>query len=205
MLSASVPHATKVKSQLSTQGLVYIGTLNRSIRNPDRLLAIFAGMIRDGSIPDLQLHFYGETGDCGASFGKLRKETKARVHVHGLVSRDTAIEAMRSALAVINIGNTTSFQLPSKLVEYVASGRPIVNITSGSNDSSAEFLEGIAGVLTLSGDVSVSDEARMLAGFLRKCLEPGFVRDAAAWLAGFSVESVASSYGKVIKRVQGLA
>jgi hypothetical protein len=43
--------------------IVYIGTLNRRIRNPDRLLALFHAVVQRNPEQELNLHFYGETGD----------------------------------------------------------------------------------------------------------------------------------------------
>lgn len=185
--------------------LVYIGTLNRSIRNPDRLLALFGAMLQSGLAQDVHMDFFGETGDCAQSFEDMSAELKARVHVHGLVPRQRAIDAMQTALAVINIGNATTLQLPSKLVEYVASGRPIINLAAGTRDSSAQFLEGVSNVLTLSGHASLSEDARAIAKFLQESAQFENGRDACEWLANFSLETIARQYETVIKKVNRLA
>lgn len=182
--------------------LVCIGTLNRKIRNPDRLLAIFEAMMSAGLAGDIQLHFYGETGDCAESFRGLSNELTARVHVHGLVPRTTAAEAMRTALALVNIGNATTLQLPSKLVEYVASTRPIINLATGANDSSAEFLRGIAGVLNLTSETTVAANARAVAEFLGSAGQFDPPRDASKWLAAFSLDAIALQYETVITRAR---
>lgn len=175
--------------------LVYIGTLNRTIRNPDRLLAIFGAMVSGGLAGEAHLHFYGETGDCAKSFQGLPAKVSARVHVHGLVPREAAVEAMRTAAALVNIGNATTLQLPSKLVEYVASARPIINLAAGTNDSSAEFLEGISGVLNLTGDATTLEDAREIAEFLQRAETR---LDTDDWLSAFSLDAIARQYETVI-------
>ena len=181
--------------------LVYIGTLNRRIRNPDRLLDLFRELVKRHPDGDLHLHFYGETGDCSESFSSLPSELRSRVHIHGLVSRREAMDASRSALAVVNIGNATHFQLPSKLVEYAAAGRPILNLVKQSPDGSEEFLRGVPGVLTLDESLSVADQAESLADFLEayRSGSPDPVPD--SWFARFTLESVAAAYEEIIDTV----
>jgi glycosyltransferase involved in cell wall biosynthesis len=116
--------------------LVFVGTLYRALRNPAPLLALFAELRRRR--PDLALHFFGELHDCASLFEPL----PAGVHLHGAVPRGTAAAAMRQADALVNIGNATAHQVPSKLVEYVAAGRPILNLAATPADTSAAFLDG---------------------------------------------------------------
>ena len=47
---------------------------------------------------------------------------------------------MAEADVLVNIGNRTSYQLPSKVVEYAAFGKPILNFLASPDDSSAVFL-----------------------------------------------------------------
>jgi hypothetical protein len=185
------PHGEQQKVE---NRLVYIGTLNRVIRSPDRLLAIFDALVQSGNHPGLELHFFGESGDCTGSFQDLPAATASRVKVHGLVSRETAMEAVQSARAVVNIGNSTTFQLPSKLVEYAVSGRPIVNLTAGEGDLSKEFLSGIPQVLTLESGKSVEKDAMALSDFLVRTEHSRPRKPPSQWLDRFTVGSIADSY-----------
>lgn len=202
MLSVDKPNARGASLSPQTT-LVYVGTLNRRIRNPDRLLALFSALAAGNAIPALELHFYGETGDCSAILASLDPAIATRVHVHGLVSRDAALEAARDALAVVNIGNATHFQLPSKLVEYVRGGRPILNLSSGPRDSSVEFLNGVPGVLTLDGSQSLPDEVQRLENFLKSYRDasPGPVPE--HWFSRFTLETVAAAYEELFTPVKG--
>jgi hypothetical protein len=116
--------------------LVFVGTLYRALRNPAPLLALFAEMRRRR--PDLTLHFFGELHDCRDLFAP----SPEGVRLHGAVPREVAAAAMRHATALVNIGNATPHQVPSKLVEYVAAGRPIINLAGSPADTSAAFLAG---------------------------------------------------------------
>jgi hypothetical protein len=116
--------------------LVFVGTLYRALRSPAPLLALFAALRRERS--DLALHFFGDVHDCRPLFEPLPEG----VHLHGAVPRESAAAAMRHAAALVNIGNATPHQVPSKLVEYVAAARPIINVAASPDDTSAVFLAG---------------------------------------------------------------
>ncbi len=51
-----------------------------------------------------------------------------RLVITGLISPQSAVNAMLQTDILINIGNSVSNQLPSKLIDYISTGKPIVNI-----------------------------------------------------------------------------
>jgi hypothetical protein len=71
------------------------------------------------------------------------------VEIHGPVGRDQVGAIMAAADVLVNIGNGTGFQLPSKLVEYVHAGRPILNVAPRPGDTAAEFLAPYPAALSL--------------------------------------------------------
>jgi len=83
----------------------------------------------------LEVHFYGEIFP--EFFEKLK--TQPAIHLHGLRSRQEVQLAMRDMDILLNIGNTTDFQLPSKAVDYWAAGKPVVNLSYTDDDPFAAF------------------------------------------------------------------
>lgn len=100
---------------------VFIGNLYHDIRNPRYLLEVFQKIQNDNIV----IHFIGG-GDT-----ELLHEFKAvlneRILIHGIVDNSDAIDAMIKADILINIGNTISNQLPSKIFDYISTGKPIIN------------------------------------------------------------------------------
>lgn len=45
---------------------------------------------------------------------------------------------------LLNIGNATDFQLPSKAVDYLAAGKPVLNLSYMESDPFAEFFQRVA-------------------------------------------------------------
>ena len=82
--------------------------------------------------------------------------------------RAAALAAMQSADALVNVGNATRYQLPSKVVEYAATGKPVVNIVAGDDDSSAAFFRRYPATWNVRTDsrVPLAEQGRDAARFL---------------------------------------
>jgi len=119
--------------------LVYVGTLYKKIRNPSPLLKLFHELRRTHLGDRLELHFFGNIYDCAECFEMYQEELGKSLFVHGVVPHEVARQAMKEADILVNIGNKTPYQLPSKVVEYIAAGKPILNVAQREDDSSAAF------------------------------------------------------------------
>jgi glycosyltransferase involved in cell wall biosynthesis len=147
----ALPETGRVAAARATAGrrLVFLGRLYPTIRRPDFLLALYSALAQSRPQERYELHFYGETRECEASFSPYRGLIGNGIHVHGPVPREQAVAAMRSADVLVNIGNDTRYQLPSQIVEYATTGKPILNLVRYPDDSSARFLSDYPGHLTL--------------------------------------------------------
>ncbi len=139
---------------------VFVGTLYKKIRSPDYLLDLFVKVNSIGG-KNHKLHFYGETKMCEDSFNKYKNEIGKTIFLHGLVSPEQAREATVQADVLVNIGNKTSYQLPSKLVEYMAMGKAILNVKSIDNDSSEAFLSHYPFVINIEEKSSLDKSSEL--------------------------------------------
>ncbi len=195
----------EVSSALSSDAgkvrLMFIGSLNKNVRNPDFLLQLFARVLETPLADRVELHFVGEIHDCGDSFRAYRALLGEKIFLHGVVSHETAIQAMHEADILVNIGNRTAHQLPSKVVEYASTGKPILSLMSRPDDSSARLLESYPAALFVTEDEASLDGesfARLLRFIERPpSIEPGFFT---SWLSAFQPPSIASSYEKLLNR-----
>lgn len=55
------------------------------------------------------------------------------IKIKGVVSREEALKLMASAQILIHPENNSSLFTPSKLVEFIASGRPVINLGNGTD------------------------------------------------------------------------
>lgn len=175
--------------------LVFVGTLYRRIRDPRFLLRVFARLLDTPLRSRVELHFFGSVHDCEEYFAPYRQLVGTKIFLHGLVSHAVALRAMRDAGVLLNIGNRTSYQLPSKIVEYVHSGRAIVSFAKTDQDASAALLRAYPASLCLPEDDAVLDGAQF-ARLLQFIEAPPSV-DAealAGWLSAFEAPAVVAAY-----------
>lgn len=119
--------------------LGYFGAMYAPTRTPDAILDWLDQTL--ALRPDLQgrltIHFFGEIFP--AFYPKLAKHPALRLH--GLCSRAETWAAMAAVDVLLNIGNTTDFQLPSKAVEYLASGKPVLHLSYVERDPFIRFFK----------------------------------------------------------------
>lgn len=119
--------------------LGYFGAMYAPTRTPDALLGWLDEILalRPDLYGRLTLHFFGEIFP--AFYPKLAAHPAVRIH--GLRSRAESWAAMAAMDVLVNIGNTTDFQLPSKAVEYLASGKPVLHLSYVERDPFIRFFK----------------------------------------------------------------
>lgn len=137
--------------------LVFAGTLYSRIRNPTILLEFFEKMLSDPIGEKLELHFFGAFNDCESCFDKYKSLIGTKIFLHGLVAREDALRAMKEAGILVNLGNGTAYQLPSKVVEYVMLAKPVLNISPLELDSSQDLLSNFKSIYSVSETSLISD------------------------------------------------
>lgn len=181
--------------------LVYVGSLYQRLREPGFLLALFEALRAQRSQAGYELHFFGDVHGFGPLLEVAGRRAGDALRVHGVVSRETVARAVAAADVLVNIGNTTRDQLPSKVVEYAASGKPILNITRHADDSSATFLASYPDQLSLQ-DAGVAPTRAQLEALVRftavlpRRLAAGRVD---AWLAPYRLSRIAAQYEEILQ------
>lgn len=143
--------------------LVFLGTLYKTIRDPGNLLKLFSKLLESDMAERLELHFYGDMGSCPDCFVPYRDLLEKKIFLHGLVDRKSAAQAMKEADILINIGNDTAYQLPSKIVEYLATMKPVLNFAKTDQDSSTVFFRHYDGIMCIVADEAIGEKTRFQA------------------------------------------
>ena len=120
------------KKQHDTIDFVYVGQLYEDIRNPELMLKMFCELPNN-----YILHLYG--GGADRIVNQYKEILKDRLVCHGWVSADEAKEATKNADILINLNNKIKNMLPSKLVDYIDTGKPILNICQIKECPSIEY------------------------------------------------------------------
>jgi glycosyltransferase involved in cell wall biosynthesis len=174
--------------------LVYIGRLYRGLREPDFLLRLFSGLCAVQSGARYELHLLGEMREFDALLNDWAARLEGRLVLHGVQPRDAAAAALAGADVLVNVGNESADQLPSKLVEYAAAGKPILHIAR-QQDASAEFLGGYPDALTLlDAGMPTPDQVQALAAFVRSLPRALGMEARERWIAPYRLPSIAARY-----------
>jgi glycosyltransferase involved in cell wall biosynthesis len=179
--------------------LVFVGTLHARLRTPERLLALFRALLQTPVGPRLELHFVGPLNGCEAAFIPHADLMGERVFCHGAVARVDAFAAMNEAAALVNLGNRSGYQLPSKVVEYVASGRPVLNLPGAPDDVSVPFFAGYPAALQLGhAGPDDADVVARVAAFL-ECGRGADPEAVDRCLAPYRLDAIADEYERLLQ------
>lgn len=175
--------------------LVFVGTLYRNLRSPRYLLECFRVLSERFQDGRFRLHFYGAVNDCQDILAEYADHPHIIVVVHGLVDRAIVLHAMANADVLVNIGNHSASQLGSKVIEYMAMGRPILNVISIADDISLAVLSSYPSCFTMSaGTGTISgEEILQLENFLQNppTVPPDFAENVRRL---YSAEEIARKY-----------
>lgn len=178
--------------------LVYIGGFHRGIREPTLLFDLIR-QINKNTTNKFNLTIFGPENGFN-----LTPEDCPYIKYMGVVAREKAIELMREADILINIDNENCVMAPSKLVEYIGTGRPLINLGKKSTEHAA--LQRYAG----SGHAFLLLQSRLLSDvksvekfILNKFYEVAPLDDVMFALKGHTLEAIADDYKNIsIKKDQ---
>lgn len=174
--------------------LLFAGTLYKTIRSPKFLLKLFGRLLRTELGDKLELHFLGALGNCPGCFDDQKDLLGKKVFLHGPVGHRRAAQAVKEADCLVNIGNDTEYQLPSKVVEYAGAGKPVLSLAKHPNDSSISFFRGYSRALCIVE--SENDFKRVLAQVSSFLRDPPVLdeQQQQEWLERYQVPSIADTY-----------
>ncbi len=102
--------------------LVYAGRFYNKIRNPEYLLKTFLAIDN----PNLLLHLFTKS-DCDNLIDFYINRSNGRIIRQAQVTIDQLPEILIKADILISVGNSISAFKPSKILEYIGTGRPIIH------------------------------------------------------------------------------
>lgn len=121
--------------------LVFLGTLSEDVRSPKNLLLLFDRLVNEYASVKFELNFYGDFSKSLIRFNEHPKLLNSSIFLNDFIDKSLVDNVIKEADVLINIGNNNKYQEPSKLIEYMYSGKKILNICSIEEDTSAELLK----------------------------------------------------------------
>ena len=109
--------------------VAYFGVLTIGVRTPDNFLSFINAL----DINNIEIHWY--TNEDSKHMIKSVYSKSSKNFFHDMVPRDEALDLMNNEYhALLNIGNQNPFQLPSKVIEYISTGKPIIHYSEITDD-----------------------------------------------------------------------
>ena len=143
---------------------VYTGALSHTGRNPKYVCEIFTAI--NGHCP-MKLHFYSR-GDCESLIKSYEELSGKSILRHGYVDKPEATNAISNAKVLISIGNQDSDMIPSKIFEYMSTGKKIIHFYTRENDSCIEYYNRYPNALLVNESKDFNDNKKQILDFLLK-------------------------------------
>lgn len=140
---------------------VYAGMFYKEIRSPEILFELFKELP-----PNYVLHLYSR--GCDDIVQKYQAILGKRLQVHGFIETDELEKKISEANILVNIGNTVNNQVPSKVYESVAYGKPILNLYQREDDISIQHLRKYPVCINIAYQRETFDQLR---DFIQWCEE----------------------------------
>lgn len=134
---------------------MFLGTIYGGVRDPKYTLRLFKEVVGE----DVELHLVGvNENDIPSAYGG------PAIKCFGRQSIEVCTRMVENADFLVNIGNTVENQVPSKIFDYISSGKPIINICKSNNCPSLNYLVKYPDVLNI-----VEDEDRFFEHVKQLC------------------------------------
>lgn len=118
--------------------VVYIGSLDKDNRNPQIAVTLIENISIKINKP-IVLHVWGQLWDAETNNILLKSNN---VVYHGLIDNVFVQDILQKSDCLLNISNKLTYNfLPSKIFQYFAIGKPIINIVQNNKDCSLPYFE----------------------------------------------------------------
>lgn len=155
-------HVSKMAENVAESiKIIYSGLLNNTFRDPEYFLDVFECTCKK---VDVKVDFFSK----GNSIKKIIKRGRNQaINYCGYIPKYELETRMEEADFFLNIGNSYSSMLPSKLLTYIKTGKPIIHVQKQENDVAIPYLEKYGLALIINEKEMVEESACKLASFLK--------------------------------------
>lgn len=136
------------------KNIVYAGSIDRKIRNPEYTLKLMEELVSQSS---WELTLYGVNEE---------KNEKSPFIYKGSVSQNELINVYQNADVLLSIGNNSDYQIPSKIFDYISSGKPIIHTIKMNSDPVLKYLHKYGNYLIIDERESLEENLIRLNNFL---------------------------------------
>lgn len=117
--------------------ILFAGWFYKNIRNPRKMIPVLDRILENDDKTVVTMFCRG----CAETIENFAERHGNNVNIKGIVPHSELEQYAEGADILLNLGNTIVNQLPSKVFEYIASGKPIINFYFDDKDTSLYYLK----------------------------------------------------------------
>lgn len=155
-----VPSTHYKKKKNSVKEILYVGTIPGHIRNPKFFLEIFTRINDDG----IQLTLIGPS-TCESMIQEYVNKDHRIKRIQS-VPHNEAIKRIESADILLNLGNNLMTMTPSKIFEYISTGKPIISTAPIKDEPCIPYLERYGNACIIYEDKEVDESVALATKFI---------------------------------------
>ena len=141
--------------------LVYAGMFYWNIRNPEKMLEILSKIIKT-KIKIFSCH-------CEDIIEKMKPLfSEENLYLSGRIDHDKCVEEICQANILVNLGNNISNQTPSKILEYISFGKPILHFYFNEDDTCLPILKNYPLSLSVNVNTYTNEDIEKINEFIVK-------------------------------------
>ena len=146
--------------------ITYLGSLSNPRNTPDYSLELFSAVAKDKKIV---CNFYSR--GCEEALNKAKEQYPDVFFANGYVSQEQLPAVRQKADVFLSIGfahTGTVTSIPSKIFEYMCTGKPIIHIIGGKNDTAVPYLQEYGNALLLDPAESMDINREKTITFIKE-------------------------------------
>lgn len=145
--------------------LVYTGTLTTAGRDPSYALRLVSAVLP--RLHNAVFHVFG-LGDGMRIVEESSERFPRLIRSHGAVSSKRAQDILSCANVLLSVGNSDIAQMPSKIFEYMAAGKPIIHVAKSSEDPANDILSRYPlGLVLVEDDAHFDEQAEQMRYYIQ--------------------------------------
>ncbi|WP_348921989.1 hypothetical protein [Enterococcus rotai] len=160
-----VPNFVQLRQSLEKTELVSIifaGNVSNSMRPIDRISEIL--LEYNNHYSNIKFNFYGN-GDNISSLKKVKKKFKENIHIFSSITLEELRQKYIDADILCSIGNVDVSQTPSKIFEYISTGKPILHFYRKKEDPVIKLLSNYEHSMCINQNDDLDVQIRKLHEF----------------------------------------
>lgn len=164
----SPENAAQMGSVSSHDGIniTYLGSLSPKRNPPDYSINLLKEV--EKLIP-ISCSFYSR--GCEESLNNAQQYNSGVFHSMGYVPQEALVNVKNLTDCFLSIGfnyTGTVTSIPSKIFEYMSTGKPIIHVSGGNNDTAIPYLQKYGNALIVDPKESMNENAALVEKFLKE-------------------------------------